>query len=202
MTNTINMALALVLGLIIGGMFLGRSKSATPAIGAEADVNGYVMEELPDGTNRAVKNTTDGIRAEEGTLLNGKKSGVWIDYYTKDGRVKSLTNFADGLKNGLHMTLTDRGQVTLESYYKNDRLHGKQTKYKFGSRVVEEAEYSEGVLDGVFKSYDNQGKIQREINYKNGLLEGKNIFYDTEGNVTMEYIYENNEKVSGGVVKE
>lgn len=199
MNNTINLALALILGFIVGYMFVGKSSS--PASGSTADVSGYSTENLADGLVKAIKNNDSGVKIEEGTLLNGKKSGPWLEFHPKDGRLKSFTSYADGLKNGMHMTLTDRGQVTLESYYKEDQLHGRQVKYKFGSRIEEESEYNMGVLNGVFKSYNSTGKLQREIHYKDGQLHGKNAFYDEEGNMTMEYQYEDGEKVGGGIIE-
>lgn len=200
MNNTINLVLALVLGIVIGYLFFGK-KGAASSSGSVAEVDGFQLTDLPDGTTHAIKNTTDGIRAEEGTLIDGKKSGAWIEYYTKDGRVKSITNYANGKKNGLQIQLSDRGQTTAEGYYKDDKRHGKQSTFKFGSRLVKEVEYNMGIEDGMFKEYNNQGKIQKERYFKNGVLDGVFKQYNENGDVILEYLYENGQQVSGGMVE-
>ena len=100
------------------------------------------------------------------------------------------------------MELNNRGQIELESGYKNGNLDGPYTMYKSGSRKIEERNYLNGKLHGLFRKYnERKNTVMQEINYKNGLQHGSLKYFDEEGNITMEYEYEDGEKISGGIVE-
>ncbi|MEL6867391.1 MAG: hypothetical protein AAFP19_23400 [Bacteroidota bacterium] len=151
---------------------------------------------------KATKKAESGVEVEEGTVLNGQKNGAWITYHAKDGRVKTVTNYIDGKKDGLHVELNDRGQVILQCHYKNDIFHGTWAAYRFGTRKEKEVQYNMGQIDGFYREYhSSNGKLMKDIQYQNGKMHGYFKQYDDNENLLMEYVYENGEKVSGGMVK-
>ncbi len=84
--------------------------------------------------------------------------------------------------------------------YSNNQVDGISATYKFGKPVTE-IPYTMGQIDGTYKEYQNN-KLHKEIQYSKGKKNGTMKYFDEEGNVTVEYVYKNDEKVSGGMVKE
>jgi len=182
------------------GLFLyacGNNSNGSAAQGS-GDFSAYTLEDIPGSTVKKAILKEEGLLKEEGFVLNNQKTGMWITYFP-DLKVKSMTSYIDGLKNGMSVKMSDRNQVESETPYLNDQLHGRKVKYGFSRKFEEVAHYSHGQLDGPSKSYDKKGVITREIHYKAGALHGPNIFY-SEGEKSMEYQYQNGEKISGGIV--
>ncbi|MEM9823079.1 MAG: toxin-antitoxin system YwqK family antitoxin [Bacteroidota bacterium] len=176
----------------------GGNQSSTPVA---ADLGGFSITDFPGGkVQKAMRMDGAGKILEEGEVLDGTKSGTWVTYHPDGNRVKSITNYVSGRKNGLHMEMNDRGQVELQCYYSDDILHGQWTKYKFGSRPEKEVNYKNGNLDGVSKEYHSNGKLQREVNYKDGVQHGSFKQYNDKEELVMEYEYKDGEKVSGGII--
>ncbi len=171
---------------------------------APANLTGFEMGNIPGSSiQKAVKKNGNGQLVEEGYVLDGKKSGTWTSYHLGEEiiRVKSISNYAAGKKNGLHMEFSNRGQLELHANYLNDVLDGQSLKFKFGTRVEEESNYKNGKLHGTYKMYHGNGKTQKEINYKDGVQHGAFRYYNEEEQMTLEYEYKDGEKVSGGIVK-
>ncbi len=171
--------------------------SAAPVAGLE----GFTIENVP-GTSvqKATKLDGSNILIEEGQVIDGNRTGAWTSYYSKDGRVKNVTTYLNGKKNGLYLEMNDRGSVDVQANYVNDILHGKYVKYKFGSRAEKEINYNMGQYDGAYREYHNNGKMMKEVYYKNGVQDGKFRQFNDKEQVIMEYEYKNGEKVSGGIV--
>lgn len=187
--------LSFVFALIL---FASCQQSAPPV---PADLEGFTSEQVAGSDAvRVTKKDGGDFLTEQGFLVNGAKDGTWTTYHPEN-KIKIITNYIDGKKNGIHMELTNRGQIELLANYTNDQYDGPYAKYKFG-RPQEEMTYVNGKLDGEMKVYFNSGgKLQKLITYKNGVQDGPLKFYDEEGNVTLEYTYKNGEKVSGGIVE-
>ncbi len=180
----------------------GGEQNTPTAAPVSANLVGFTVVDVP-GTNaqQATKvGTNDGAVQETGMLLDNKKFGSWNTYYG-DGKMKTMTNYTNGLKNGFHLEFNDRGQVSVHQNYLDDQLHGRQVKYAFGSRIEEESHYNRGQLDGVYKTYfkTKPGQVQKEIHYKNNQQHGKFVQYSEDGKILLEYEYKDGKKVSGGV---
>lgn len=180
----------------------GAGKTAEPAAsGAPGeDMSGLVTEDIP-GTSikRAREVDANGVLKIEGYLLDGKKTGQWIEY-TPDGDIVLINSYVNGLLDGVVTRMSYRNQVNLRIHYKNGKMDGQYTAYKFG-KLVEERYYKEDKLDGVSKTYDDHTfKLKQEVEYKNGLQDGFFRYYDEDGKLSLEYQYKNGEKVSGGII--
>ncbi len=154
-----------------------------------------------DGSSiqKAVKKDENGHAVEDGYVINGKKTGLWVNYYS-DGRVMAIRNFVDGKVDGTYLTIDDRGRVVQQASYKNNFLDGSVSLYKVGSRKMKESYYVNGKREGVEKEYFELGPVQKETSYKNDALDGKMKFYNDKGELIAEYEYKNGVKVSGGAI--
>jgi len=166
-----------------------------------ADLAGFAMTNYSGSSVRkAAKVDGAGKILEEGDVLNGTKNGLWITYHPEDNRVKTMTSYVNGKKNGVHMELNNRGQVELQCHYTDDIFDGLWSKFKFGSRKEKEVNYKMGKFDGVYKEYHTNGKLQKEVHYTDGVQDGPFRQYNDQEQLIMEYEYKNGEKVSGGVI--
>ena len=167
--------------------------------GPSYDLTGFATESIGGGAQLATYTNQSGKILTKGQVINGVRTGAWVAYHEDSYKVRTITNYINGKKNGIEFTLSDRGQVESITEYKNDILHGMVAKYSFG-HPIEEMTYKDGVLDGPFSIYSNR-KIQRSGGFKNGKQHGKLRYYDEAGNITLEYDYKNGEKVGGGIIE-
>jgi len=188
--------------VLITMMLMGCGAGSSGGGGAVADLDGFQTENVGNGITKAFKTNTQGELSESGFLSNGKKSGVWMTYFSgkEAGRVKTMAAYTDGILNGPYYTMSNRGQIESEANYQNNQYHGKVLTYKFG-RPQTDKMYKNGKLDGLSTDYYSDGVVQKEIYFKNGKQDGTMKWYNEEGELTMEYIYKNGEKVSGGIVE-
>lgn len=179
-----------------------QSSGSSNAEVGSANLEGFAITKVP-GTNSevAIQKNPSGAKIAEGYLIDGKKNGIWITYHPNSDRIKTITSYVDNTLEGVHLELSNRGQIEAKVTYSQNEYNGPFVKYKFG-RPLELSNYNMGKLDGVSKSYYNNGKLQKEIEFKNGIQDGIYKFYDDQGNTTLEYTYKNGEKVSGGIVTE
>lgn len=180
---------------ILGMMACGGSAS-----GPQFDLQGYDTESLGGGGQIAEFRDANGWLLTKGSVVNGVKTGSWTTYHENSNKIKTITSFVNGRKNGPEITLNDRGQIENVTEYKNDQFHGLLGKYKFG-RPTEETNYKDGKMEGTFAMYDGSGNLQRKGTLKDGQYHGTLQYFDDQGNVTMEYEYVKGEKVSGGIIE-
>lgn len=165
------------------------------------EFNGFTLEAIPGSSIQyaTVKNTA-GLLQIEGYVLDGKKTGQWIEY-SPEGDINKIEHYVNGFLEGPSIRMTFRNQADLRARYKNNQLEGPWIMYKYG-KIVEERFYANGKLEGLVKTYDERTfKLRQEAQYQNGLQNGYFKYYDENGNVTLEYQYKNGEKVSGGMVE-
>ncbi len=130
----------------------------------------------------------------EGKYIDGKKEGVWKDYYY-NGKCRNLVTFKKDKANGFVTIYHDNGD-TLEcgnwqkdhwfgnyrSYYpngnikfeflfdKNGKRNGLQKYYCENGSLLRVGNFKKGTEDGIFKEYENDGRIKFETIYKKGKL--------------------------------
>ena len=152
---------------------------------------GAKKEPYEDNPNlvRVTLEKTGGGVMQEGNYLNGKLHGTWTVYHLNE-LVKSMTTYVGGVKEGMHLEIDDRGQLTLKAHYHNGEYHGDYLAYK-NRKVIERRFYENGKLEGTLKKYYDNGNIMEESLYANGKLNGMSKWYDQQGNVTLEYEYDN-----------
>lgn len=165
-----------------------------------ADLKGYNTENIGGGTTYAEFLSQSNWPLSTGHTVNGAKNGSWMTYHDNSNRIKTISSYANGSKNGPEVTLNERGTTESVKHYRNDVLHGLSIVYK-NTRTLSETSYKNGKLDGPFSIFDEvSGKIQRSGAFKNGLQDGELLYYDDQGNITLRYEYKDGQKVGGGIV--
>ncbi len=82
----------------------------------------------------------DGHLQMEGDMQDGRRTGLWTSY-TREGRVKSRSEYRNGLAEGLSTVFHDNGAI----FYSGNQLRGKQV--------------------GEWRFYDEQGNLVRTAVY-------------------------------------
>ena len=136
----------------------------------------------------------------EGRLVEDKKEGVWVNYYT-NGDTSAVEHYSagnltrkmqytsDGLsvdesfdqgkKNGAFKVYWPNGSLHIAGTFKSDSLNGKVTNYYLDGTLESEANYENGRPYGVYKYYYQNGAVQVEAeNFGNG----DHLIYDSLGN--------------------
>lgn len=168
---------------------------------------------------------------------NGKKQGVWkkyengklmyegqfkddvpfgtFKYYYADGKLKSVTEFVQGVhkvrttmyhengckasegayidqqKDGEWRYYSDRDTLIKVENYKEGNRHGLWQTYSTSGVMLEESDYLNNKRNGVSKSYYLNGQVQLEANYVGGKANGRSTAYYPNGNISMTGDYHN-----------
>jgi len=80
------------------------------------------QETLPEG--EFVSKYPNGVIKAEGTVLNGKRSGLWTAYHS-NGNKQSENEYKAGVLFGKTVVYHANGQVMYIGYYKNGQYEGK-----------------------------------------------------------------------------
>lgn len=173
-----------------------------PAAPQNLDLQDFKIQDIPGSDmKRATLMDVKGKIKEEGTILNGRKHGMWVIYHKDRDMPASVGNYVNGVANGPLFEFGQYGHLEHMCGYTNNVLNGRFAKLK-NIRKTEEGTYENGVLEGNFKKYyeGRDAAVQQELTYKQNKLDGDVIYYNEKGEVTMKYVYKNGEKISGGIV--
>jgi len=190
-----------VFTVLVSSCTPGAEKAVDTSSKGTGDLANMVMEAIP-GTSKQYARQMDAVGNVEivGFVEDGKKTGMWVQY-TPERDIALINHYVNGLLEGTSMRMSFRNQVDLKLNYKQGKLDGPWTAFKFG-KVIEQRTYVNDKLEGTATTYDDRTfKLKQEVQYKNGLQHGFFKYYDENGNVTLEYEYKNGEKVSGGMVE-
>lgn len=187
-----------LLYVCFGVLSMALISCSKPVPPVDADLTGYELTPVSGSEFYIATKSTDGVKIQEGYVMNGRKNGIWIDY-SSDGKISVIQHFVQGNLSGPHLNLDNRGQLTSRMDYKNGVYDGIVGTYKFG-RPLEEIPYVNGKITGVMKKYYDNTKLMEEAEYKDNLQDGYYRHYNAEGTMDLEYFYKNGEKVSGGIV--
>ena len=139
--------------------------------------------------------TSDGII--EGTVVNGKKEGAWIEYFNNNTYLpKKIVYYLNGKRNGVYVEIDKTGSITKKAEYKNDELDGQYSEWYRGGRLSKMHTYRNGAMDGKqVLCYEKGGNLsggQRQrvaIADKNGYRNGLTTWFYENGvkKMTIEY---------------
>ena len=99
-----------------------------------------------------------------------------LDWFTggkPSNKNKDLPGSNSEIKNGLHKTFHDNGNVWTECNFKNGEPHGIEKQYYDNNKILCEQHWKDGKLNGPNKHYDKDGNLILDDNYKNGLWDGE-----------------------------
>lgn len=159
-------------------LFRQIDKDKTPLDGQHRIIDGYrseyIVADFKDGMyNGNFQHFKSTKLKEEGIYKEGRKDGIYKEYYSDGVKVKKETPYKDGKLNGV-----------VTSYYTN----GKPEKEKG---------YTMSVEDGIERSYDYETDNVSERNYKDGRQHGNQIIYYSSniGDFVERSTYDNGKRV-------
>ena len=75
------------------------------------------------------KDTTKNVTLEEGTFINGLRSGIWTSYYS-NGKVQAIAYYKQGKKIGKWRSYDNKGRLLTEIRYKKGKIvYASQSRY-------------------------------------------------------------------------
>lgn len=188
---------------LVGLLFLSacsQSSEVATQVESENFPPGTVFIDYPDieGLQKAIiKNGSEVL--EEGDVKNENRHGTWTAYYPT-GKIKTITSYLDGQKQGPEIQFDNSGYVTSRAPYVSGLLEGEYRAYSRG-RVMERKRYVNGQLQGLVQKYYPNGTIMEESYYDEGVIDGEAKWYNEDGVLTIRYQYEKGELKSQDVVK-
>ena len=142
-----------------------------------------------DGTVRMRNTYTEpGVRCdheaydEQGHLLvrghydRRNRDGQWL-FYAEDGRLVKEAGYRMGIKDGLHVIYTSKGDTAEVTHWRNNHRHGRWWK-RIGHKGYITGTYVNGGLEGRLVEYDEDGLLAREGHYLDGLKHGTYRYYE------------------------
>jgi TonB family protein len=158
------------------------------------DVNGKAINccTLKDGTGSMRFYDKEGRLAEENNYKNSVEHGEYKSY--KDGILTVEGTYVDGKKQGIWIDYYDSGELYSKITYLNDEEQGEVFYYRKDGQLMESGQNEKGKRTGLWISYNENGDKRSEINYLKGKLEGNAKFYE-KGKVSSEGVYAKGDRV-------
>lgn len=151
--------------------------AATPTPGQPAELYDLDYNEETDlfllpGTQKPfsgpVKATGDNGRVElTGTLLDGKRTGMWESFY-EDGTPASKGAYKDDEEEGPWVYWFENGRIQNEGAFAKGQPIGIWKGYYEDGKPATEGAYRDGLPDGAWKVYDEETGESRIVKYLSG----------------------------------
>jgi hypothetical protein len=127
---------------------------------------------------------SNGNTKERITYMNqGENKKIELFYDT--GKIKSLENIRNYLKNGLCMDWYHTGKVKSYCEYENGLKNGIERIFYTNAHRKFYITYNMGILDGKFTCWHINGEIELDCNYSNGVLCDEYKKYDKFGKLIL-----------------
>lgn len=142
------------------------------------------------------------------TDKNGKKQGVWkkyeqgklvyegqfkddvpygtFKYYHANGKLKSTTNFEQGVHKVRTVIFHENGRKASEGVYIDQQKDGEWRYYSEHDTLIKVENYKAGKRNGLWQTYSPSGVLLEECNYLNDKRNGLYKTYYLNGNVSLE----------------
>jgi len=154
-------------------LFFAMMFAAISSLGFAQKIDNVNVENHPDG--RYSENVSE-INIS-GYVLNGKKTGTWIECYSKSELPHFIRQYVDGNLDGVCFDIDKQGTITKQAEYRNGKLEGNVIRWFRGGILHDIVSYKNGLKDGPSKICYDKGTIQEESNYKEGQRDGVTIWY-------------------------
>ena len=119
----------------------------------------------------------------EMNYIGGKKHGTETYWYDKKGFRKSIVNFSNGIKQGIHQTWNQNGILTTQVFFKDNLIEGTRLVwYEFGEKKLEH-NYVKGKKNGKLIRWYKNGNKKLEGQYLDGFKNGLWMSWYQNGNI-------------------
>lgn len=135
-----------------------------------------------------------GDTLETGFFEDGKREGLRLIYWEKNGQLYKRERYHKNFQNGLSEQWFANGKKEFELTYLGGVLHGNFTDYFKTGDVKGSGNYKQGQYDGEVKIYYGNGQLKYTAHYIEGVKEGSyNSFYE-DGNKFISTNFVNDKK--------
>lgn len=170
-------------------LFRQFDEQKTPLNGALRLIDGYrseyILAEFKDGMyNGNYQHFKSNKLHEAGTYREGRKEGVYREYYSDGVVVKKETPYTGGKLNGVVKTYYTDGNVESEKGYAMSVEEGVERRYDYSSgEMITDRNYKAGKLDGAQRARisSNVGEYTEYATYRAGRLVGDYAETFTDG---------------------
>ena len=136
-------------------------------------------------------NYTDDQKVAEGIYMDGKRIGIWKEYFP-NGVLKSKITYDNGRPNGYAIMYHDNGKIKEEGLWQNTRWIGDYKLYYDNGQVQQEFKFSQsGKREGQQKYYFENGQVMIEGNWIAGNESGVIKEYYENGDIREEKNFNN-----------
>jgi antitoxin component YwqK of YwqJK toxin-antitoxin module len=109
-------------------------------------------------------------------------SGRMVEF-SGDGSLRSRSEVANGLMNGLSLGYYTNGQVQVREMFLEGVSHGTRTKWYPSGARQSEAGIVNGKLHGTFRRWHENGKLAEQVEFVEGEPQGECVAYFPNGNL-------------------
>lgn len=171
-------------------LFREFNKDKAPLNGQHRIIDGYrseyVLADFKDGMyDGNFQHFKNNKLKEQGTYKQGRKDGIYKEYYFDGVAVKVETPYKEGKINGIRRSYYTNGKPEKEKGYEMSVEHGIERLYSYDSRNITERNYKDGRQHGaqiIFYS-SNTGDFVERSTYDNGKRVGKYSETFTNGTI-------------------
>lgn len=135
----------------------------------------------------------DGQMSQSSYYINDKIEGqnkIWHS----NGQIKEISNWRNGLQNGLYESFYENGKPESRTNWINDKAEGKSEWWYSSGQKKNIMFYKSNALDGNNKQWYPNGKLQFEANLILGKKNGKVVRYHENGNIQAEGFFKNDKE--------
>lgn len=116
-----------------------------------------VIEEISPNLNGNYQRICNEIVVEEGIFDNGLKNGLWI-VRSKKGEIIRKFNYLSGKLEGKVELFYPNGKNKMIGFFKNSLKEDKWEFFNEKGRIIKEGLYENGIAKGIWKIYNWKGK--------------------------------------------
>ena len=109
----------------------------------------------------------------KGNYKNGKKEGLWMEYFITGQQVYQIINYKNGLKHGEFKEHLKDGKLIIWGNYNNHNKEGKWEYYFENGQLDMVGSFKNDIQHGDWKFYYPNGVLYYNGNFINGLKNGE-----------------------------
>jgi len=110
---------------------------------------------------------TNGVLRSEFIMTDTTKKNGQLRKYGTDGKLTSIVNIRNGVKDGMEVMYDPEGRVLMRTPYVNGVKHGNQTVYYPNQTVLATIPYRYDRKNGMAFKYYPDGSVQQKARFKN-----------------------------------
>jgi antitoxin component YwqK of YwqJK toxin-antitoxin module len=130
----------------------------------------------------------------EELIENKQFDSLYSEFY-ESGKMKVLTHYHQGIKNGLYEEWHENGKNKEQGTYVNDKKNGVYKIWYSNGNLQSETNYKNDKLNGIETQKYENGKLTSVIIYSEGKRSGSAKYFYPNGNKKIEANYRNDQEI-------